>query len=345
MINLRGTTDSLEVVTGSAVTVDVLAAWVDLVDAATTASPNATPTAITTATTTTIVAAAGTATTTRNVKMLNIRNKHATSSVAVTVQVNRSATLYELFKVTLLAQEMLTYVEGQGWKLLDATGAVKIASSGTGRWLKTTVLTGGTTFLTGPATTSIFVRLVGGGGGGGGCTSVASAAGAAGGGGAGGYAEKTFTVTPNTNYTYGIGSGGTGVSGAGGNNGIGSSFTVGGVTVSALPGSGAPVATAATTLTARAGGLGAGLSTGGDVNGAGQCGDPGVVLIVATPIVCSGQGGSGPFGAGGLGRVAVGNGNVAAAFGGGGGGAATGASAVRTGGNGTQGVIIVDEYA
>ena len=129
MLNLRGTTDILELVTASAVTVDVLASWVDLVDAATTASPNSTPTAITLATTTTIVAAAGSATTTRNVKTLNVRNKHASSSNAVTVQVDRSATDYELIKYTLLAGEQLVYADGEGWAVIDANGAMKVNES------------------------------------------------------------------------------------------------------------------------------------------------------------------------------------------------------------------------
>jgi hypothetical protein len=128
MINLRGTGDSLEVVTTAAVTVDVVASWVDLVDAATTASPNRTASAITTATTTTIVAAGGSASTTRNVKTINIRNKHVSSSNTVTVNQNISATLYQLWSVTLLAAETLTYVEGIGWRVYDALGQIKVGA-------------------------------------------------------------------------------------------------------------------------------------------------------------------------------------------------------------------------
>lgn len=128
MINLRGTTDSLTVVTTAAVTIDVLASWVDLVDAATSASPNRTATAIATATTTTIVAVAGSSTTTRNVKTINIRNKHATTSQTVTVNQDISGTPYELFKVTLLSGETLTYVEGIGWRVYDSLGQIKVGA-------------------------------------------------------------------------------------------------------------------------------------------------------------------------------------------------------------------------
>jgi hypothetical protein len=86
------------------------------------------------------------------------------------------------------------------------------------------------------------------------------------------------------------------------------------------------------------------VATNGDLNAGGEPGRPGVVLIVATPIVASGPGGPSVFGGGGLGIVAVGNGNNASGFGAGGGGSATGASAVRTGGNGTAGCIVVEEY-
>lgn len=341
MLLLTSTSDKLQVVSGSAVTVDTHASYVD--NASGTITPGSSEAAITTAATTDVVAAPG-ASTQRNVQTLNIRNKHALSSNAITVQKVTGAGTFELFKYTLLAGEAIQYLDGVGFIVIDAAGGRKI-SPATGRWLKTTVLTSGTSFTTQPATTSIFVRMVGAGGGGGGCTSVASAAAAGGGGGGGAYAEKTFTVTGNTAYTYAIGSAGTGVSGAAGNNGGNTTFAVGATTVTALGGTGGPVATAATTLTARAGGAGGTVATNGDLNATGMPGEPGTVLIVATPIVASGNGGSSVFGGGGVGIVAVGNGNAAGGFGAGGGGSATGASAARTGGNGTAGVIVVDEYA
>jgi len=337
---LLGTTDKLQLVTSAAIAIDVTAHFVDSGTPPTPQNPQVT--AISTATTTDIVASPASGQ--RNLQSLLARNKGA-SSDDLTVVLNRSATTYELFKATLQAGETLSYLDGVGFQVRDANGAVKVAQSGSGRWLKTTVLSAGTTFTTGPETKTIFVRLLGGGGGGGGCTSVASAASAAGGGGAGSYAEKTFTVTPNTNYTYAIGALGAGASGAAGGNGGSTTFAVGATTVTAPGGTGGPVATASTALTAYAGGAGGAIATNGDLNGAGAGGDGGKTLIVATPVIGSGQGGSSPFGRGGIGITAVGAGVAAIGFGSGGGGAATGASTVRTGGNGTAGVIVVDEYA
>jgi hypothetical protein len=343
MVILDTTTALIQIINDAAGALDVCASYVDFTTP-TTFTADGQNTLITTAATTTVVGSPGGSTIRRNVTGLNIRNSHATVANTVTVKQTDGTTAVELFKCVLQAGEIVLMNEAGVWFVYDTGGGVK-TGTGPGRWRKTTVLTSGTTFTTQPGVASIFVRLLGGGGGGGGCTSVASSACGAGGGGGGGYAEKTFAVAPSTAYTYAIGAAGTGVSGAAGNNGGNTTFTVGGVTVTAFGGTGAPIGTATTTLVARAGGAGGVISTNGDVNSAGSPGEYGVVLITATPIVASGNGGNSDFGGGGLGLVAVGNGNNAVGFGAGGGGSATGASAVRTGGNGAGGMIIVDEYS
>ncbi len=118
MLNLVLTTDKLALITSAAVTVDVHASFVDL--SGTTVTPGKQNTAISTATTTDIVAAPA-ASTVRNVKTLHIRNKHATSPVDVTVQYNANAVLGEIHKATLRAGEMLEYVEGVGFFLVQIT--------------------------------------------------------------------------------------------------------------------------------------------------------------------------------------------------------------------------------
>lgn len=121
LIILTSTTDILEVVTSAAATIDVVASWVDA--PTTTLVPNnsgTTVTAITTATTTTVVAAPG-ASTSRSLKSMTIRNKHATASCDITVQFDRSATNYELHKVTLLAGQALEYEEGLGFFTLASS--------------------------------------------------------------------------------------------------------------------------------------------------------------------------------------------------------------------------------
>lgn len=124
MLKLVGANDSLELVTSAAATVDVL---VDFMDASAADPPvvkgsTSTPTlsAITTATVTTICANPG-ASVMRNIKTVHIRNKHASLATDVTVQFDRSATNFELFKVTLAAGDVLEYVEGIGWFSIPAT--------------------------------------------------------------------------------------------------------------------------------------------------------------------------------------------------------------------------------
>ena len=112
MLHLADTNDRLRVVTSAAVTTDVVASFSDL--SGTTVTPGKQLTAITTATTTTVVTEPG-ASTVRRVHTLFVRNKHASTPVDVTVLYQDNATDYEIHKATLLAGEMLEYVEGLGW--------------------------------------------------------------------------------------------------------------------------------------------------------------------------------------------------------------------------------------
>jgi hypothetical protein len=118
MLFLIGNTDKLQLVTGSAASVDVVASFADASMAAPPVVQGATfgttPTAITTATTTDIVAAPA-ASELRKIKALHIRNKHATAATDVTVVLDRSGTDYELHKVNLLPGEALEYMEGVGF--------------------------------------------------------------------------------------------------------------------------------------------------------------------------------------------------------------------------------------
>lgn len=120
MINLYNTTDKMQVITGSAVTVDVVASYVDLtVSGGTFSDANRQVTAISTAATTDIVAAPASGKV-RNVKTMLIRNKHASASVVVTVQYNANGTLYQMHACTLFAGDCLQYIDGIGFYLLTA---------------------------------------------------------------------------------------------------------------------------------------------------------------------------------------------------------------------------------
>ncbi len=118
MLHLAATTHKFQLVTSAAVTVDVMASYTDL--SGTTVTPGNQMTAITTATTTDVVAVPG-ASTVRRVHLLTVRNKHATSPVDVTLVIDVSATDYEIHKATLLAGEMLEYVEGLGFFTVQTT--------------------------------------------------------------------------------------------------------------------------------------------------------------------------------------------------------------------------------
>ena len=112
MLLLVSTSDKIQIVTGEAVTVDVHASYVDYSGSGVT--PGRANTAISAATTTDVVAAPG-ASTQRNVKALLIRNKHASSSVAVTVQHTDGTTTAELYKATLMPGETLQFLDGVGF--------------------------------------------------------------------------------------------------------------------------------------------------------------------------------------------------------------------------------------
>lgn len=128
MLLLTATTDKIQVITSAAVTVDVHTSFVDASNAVPPVVQGDTMgrlnTAITTATTTDIVPAPASSEI-RNVKTINIRNKHASTAVDVTVQFNQNATLFELAKVTLLAGQTLSYVEGVGWYVLQSQAKMR----------------------------------------------------------------------------------------------------------------------------------------------------------------------------------------------------------------------------
>jgi hypothetical protein len=112
MLLLTTTSDVIRIVTDAAVTVDVHASWVDRNGS--TDTPGSTNTAISTATTTTVVASPASSTY-RNVRRMVIRNKHASSSVGVTVQLYNGATAYELDKRTLAPGSSLTWDDLHGF--------------------------------------------------------------------------------------------------------------------------------------------------------------------------------------------------------------------------------------
>lgn len=122
MLLLASTSDLLRVITGQAIATDVHASWVDY--DGTTATPGRTNTLISTATTTTVVSSPA-ASTFRTIKTLTIRNRHASSSVDITVIHSDGTNIPELIKVTLNAGDVLHYDEHGGFTTKDNFGRVK----------------------------------------------------------------------------------------------------------------------------------------------------------------------------------------------------------------------------
>jgi hypothetical protein len=117
MLVMLKSTDIIELVSGSTSALDVVASFMD----ASTADPPVVKgstsdnqvTAISSATTTTVVAAPA-ASTLRTLKGLTVRNKGAATN-DVTIQLDKSATNYELYKTTLQPGQTLEFIEGIGF--------------------------------------------------------------------------------------------------------------------------------------------------------------------------------------------------------------------------------------
>jgi hypothetical protein len=122
MMNVLGTTDTLQVVTSAAAQIECHASWVKISGGAAALGRQNTP-AITTATTTTVVPAAG-AGAEVNVKNLTITNDHASVSCAVTVEHFDGTTASELIAFTLLPGENMIFAENGTWTHYDRNGAV-----------------------------------------------------------------------------------------------------------------------------------------------------------------------------------------------------------------------------
>src|SRR6185503_2162121 len=127
MLNLDTNASVIRAVTSGTADIDVLASWTDFTPPSTFDSQN-TPTLIVTATTTTLVGAPSTGTT-RNVRGLNIRNSHASSSNTVRIEFFDGTNIVELFNVTLAAGEVLVMNEQGVWFVYDTNGGVKMGAS------------------------------------------------------------------------------------------------------------------------------------------------------------------------------------------------------------------------
>jgi hypothetical protein len=122
MLNLASVSDAVSVVTSAAGSIDVFASWMD--NLSTLVTPGNTLTAsITTATTTTVVGSPASSTQ-RVVRLLVIRNTHASTANDITIQITNGTLTKTLKKETLAAGEAIWVTDGRAVTYL-ASGAPK----------------------------------------------------------------------------------------------------------------------------------------------------------------------------------------------------------------------------
>ena len=194
--------------------------------------------------------------------------------------------------------------------------------------------------------TAALLGTLGGGGGGGGCgNSSAGGQSYAGGGGAGSLSLKRVTAADiGTSKAVTIGAGGAG--GAAGNNAgtAGGDTSIGSLCVGKGGTGGSAVAGA--TTGSGAGGAG-GVAGTGDITGTGENGEAGSGNgTIVTLLGRSGRGGNTFLGSGGTPQTVQGGGNAATGYGAGGsGGASRNNNGTAAGGNGSNGIAFVLEFA
>lgn len=128
-MNLTGTTQALELETGSALSTDVVVSWSDIdKTGATAVTPGSSQANVSTATTTVIVAAPA-ASVYRVITSVAIVNRGGAQQ-AVVVKKDVAGTEYHVARATLETGESLTYEDGAGWTRRTADGQAKLNTSG-----------------------------------------------------------------------------------------------------------------------------------------------------------------------------------------------------------------------
>lgn len=226
-------------------------------------------------------------------------------------------------------------------RLLGAATGLAAFGTNAGGLLNVQVFTATAAYTPTAGTVSIVVEAVGGGGGGGGCGAPGVGTSAAGGGGAGGFAIGRIT-TGFSGVTVTIGAGGAGAS-AGANNGTAGGATTFGSVLSAGGGSGG-LGVAAGGANPRSVNGGAGGSASGSSSLMGIAGEQGGLGYAYNNVILySGEGGSSPYGGGGVEVNTNSTGSAGTGKGAGGSGGGTGSAAVG-GGAGTDGICLIYEY-
>lgn len=126
MLLLTNTTHTLELISSSTSALNYTISWADITT--TDFTPGSTDGAITTATTTTVLAAPA-ASTQRQVKFISVANKGA-STQTITLQKDVSGTNYVILpSVSLLADQTLQYIDGEGFTIRNASGIAIVSNA------------------------------------------------------------------------------------------------------------------------------------------------------------------------------------------------------------------------
>jgi hypothetical protein len=346
---LTSTSDKINVVTSAAGTVNVHASYVDLDGSTSAVTPGRKNTAAISTATTTDVSGSPASGVYRKVKVLSIRNAHASTTNVVTVQHTDGTNVEELIKVSLAPGEQLLYSEFANWYVVNANGEQKTAVV-SGTLLKTTQVTaaGAGSWTPDSRCATALVECWGAGGQGGGAATSSSTASQGGGGGGGAYSASRLSGAAIKVTSFSIGAKGSGAAaGATGNTGGDTTWDT--TVIVAKGGAGGTVLAAGTTVGVAAGGAGGAAASGtGDRKISGGTGEKGTRLSGTQAI--GGDGGAaaylGTVGAGGVAAITGGTAGAAAAagaYGAGGSGAGTLTTAVA-GGAGQDGLVIITEY-
>jgi len=124
MIILSETTDNLQIVLGGTITTNQLQVMTSWRDRTSTTFVAGRTLAATNDTTDVTIASASAASTQRVIDFISVFNTD-TVNATVTIKLDANGTEYVLFKTTLATDEKIEYQEGQGFKVIASTGAVK----------------------------------------------------------------------------------------------------------------------------------------------------------------------------------------------------------------------------
>ncbi len=124
MILLKATTETLAITTSSIADIDYSISYADITTTTFLPSTNEGKIVIT-ATTTVLTAPA--ASTQRQIKLISITNRHASTTNVIQIMKVISGTQYYLTPAaTLLAGETMQYIDGQGWLYYTSKGSLKV---------------------------------------------------------------------------------------------------------------------------------------------------------------------------------------------------------------------------